>query len=105
MGPSHETVGGLYEELTKLNTGSAANYHITLSLFVQKQGGLGGLDIQTQIEGQSLLFDDLAVEIEDEYNPMIPNNYEKVIRERREEHDRIRETEVRNRILEGNYCV
>lgn len=41
-----------------------------------------------------MLADDLAIEIEDEYNPMIPNNYEKVVRERREEHDRIREEEV-----------
>ena len=49
------------------------------------------------LQGQSLLFDDLAVEIEDEYNPMLPNNYEKVIRERREEHDRIREEEVGDR--------
>lgn len=46
------------------------------------------------LEGQRLLFDDLAVEIEDEYNPMLPNNYEKVIRERREEHEKIREAEV-----------
>lgn len=46
------------------------------------------------LEGQGLLFDDLAVEIEDEYNPMLPNNYEKVVRERREEHERIREAEV-----------
>jgi hypothetical protein len=46
------------------------------------------------LEGQRLLFDDLAVEIEDEYDPMVPNNYEKVIRDRKEEHDRIREEEV-----------
>ncbi len=43
---------------------------------------------------QRLLADDLAVEIDDEYNPMIPNSYEKVIRERREEHEKIREEEV-----------
>lgn len=56
-----------------------------------------GVDIQSQLEGQGLLFDDLAVEIEDEYNPMIPNSYERVIRDRREEHDRIREAERKRR--------
>lgn len=62
-----------------------------LGMYLQKQTGV---DIQSQLEGQGLLFDDLAVEIEDEYNPMIPNSYERVIRDRREEHDRIREAEV-----------
>lgn len=42
-----------------------------------------------------MLADDLVTEIEDEYNPMIPNSYEKVIRERREEHEKIREEEVK----------
>ena len=50
--------------------------------------------MQSQLEDQRLLNDDLAMEIEDEYNPMIPNNYEKVVRERREEHEKIREEEV-----------
>ena len=51
--------------------------------------------IHSELDGQDLFDDDLAIEIEDEYNPMLPNSYEKVIRERREEHDRIREEEVR----------
>ena len=50
--------------------------------------------MQSQLEDQRLLNDDLAMEIEDEYNPMIPNSYEKVVRERREEHEKIREEEV-----------
>lgn len=50
--------------------------------------------IQSQFDTSRLLADDLAVEIEDEYNPMFPNSYERVVRERREERDRIREEEV-----------
>lgn len=51
--------------------------------------------VQPEFDDSSkLLADDLAIEIEDEYNPMLPNSYEKVVRERREEHDRIREEEV-----------
>lgn len=67
-----------------------------MCVVLQKQSGL---DIQSQLEGSGLLFDDLAVEIEDEYNPMIPNSYEKVIRDRKEEHDKIREAEVQKRLL------
>ena len=50
--------------------------------------------IQTQFDTSRLQADDLAVEIDDEYNPMLPNSYERVVRERKEEHDRIREEEV-----------
>ena len=50
--------------------------------------------VESQFDTSRLLADDLAIEIEDEYNPMLPNSYERVIRERREEHDRIREEEV-----------
>lgn len=53
-----------------------------------------GVVIQPEYDGHGLLEDDLAIEIEDEYNPLVPNSYDKVIRERREEHDRIREEEV-----------
>ena len=38
--------------------------------------------------------DDLAREIEDEYDPMIPNSYEQVLKERRAEREKIREEEV-----------
>lgn len=41
-----------------------------------------------------MVADDLAIEIEDEYNPMLPNSYEKIVRERREEREKIREEEV-----------
>lgn len=61
--------------------------HVTL----QKQTGIV---IQPQLEGPRLFADDLAVEIEDEYNPMIPNSYERVVRERKDEHERIREEEA-----------
>lgn len=50
--------------------------------------------VHSQFDGQKMAVDDLAVEIEDEYNPMIPNSYEKIVRERKEERERIREEEV-----------
>jgi len=50
--------------------------------------------VQIHPDSHRMLGDDLATEIEDEYNPMMPNSYEKVVRERREEHEKIREEEV-----------
>ena len=50
--------------------------------------------VHSQFDGHKMVVDDLAVEIEDEYNPMIPNSYEKIVRERKEERERIREEEV-----------
>lgn len=41
-----------------------------------------------------LLEDDLAVEIEDEYDPMVPNNYEMVLKERKEQQEKAREEQV-----------
>ncbi len=51
-------------------------------------------EFQPEFSRHELLDDDLAIEIDDEYNPMIPNNYDRIVRERREEHDRIREEDV-----------
>ena len=47
-----------------------------------------------KVKPEDLYEDDLAVEIEDEYDPAIPNSYEQVVKERRLERDRIREEEV-----------
>ena len=47
-----------------------------------------------------LLEDNLAVEIEDEYDPMVPNSYEQVLNERREERAKARE-EVPNIFVRG----
>ena len=41
-----------------------------------------------------LLEDDLAVEIEDEYDPMVPNNYEMILKERKEQQEKAREEQV-----------
>ena len=41
-----------------------------------------------------LLEDDLAMEIEDEYDPMVPNNYEMVLKERKEQQEKAREEQV-----------
>ena len=38
--------------------------------------------------------DDLAMEIEDEYDPLLPNSYEQVLKERRAEREKQREEEV-----------
>ena len=38
--------------------------------------------------------DDLVVEIVDEYDPLVPNNYELIIRERREQQEKARDEEV-----------
>lgn len=39
--------------------------------------------------------DDLAGQIQNEYDPMIPNNYEAIVRQRKSEQDRARDEEVR----------
>ena len=39
--------------------------------------------------------DDLVVEIMDEYDPLVPNNYEVIVRERREQQDKARDEEVK----------
>ena len=39
--------------------------------------------------------DDLVVEIVDEYDPLVPNNYEVIVRERREQQDKARDEEVK----------
>lgn len=50
-----------------------------------------------KVKPEDLYEDDLAVEIEDEYDPAIPNSYEQVVKERRLERDRIREEERKRR--------
>lgn len=48
-----------------------------------------------QVSGPSeLLEDDLAVELVDEYDPLMPNNYELIIKERREQEEKARDEEV-----------
>ena len=59
--------------------------------------------MQPQYEG--MVADDLAVEIEDEYNPMLPNSYEQVVRERKEEREKLREEEVLDTVLQYNRYV
>lgn len=44
-----------------------------------------------------LLEDDLAMEIEDEYDPMVPNNYEMIVKERREQQEKAREEQRKHR--------
>ncbi len=41
-----------------------------------------------------LIEEDYSFEVEDEYDPAQPNSYSTIVRERREEQDRIREEEV-----------
>lgn len=41
--------------------------------------------------------DDLVVEIVDEYDPLVPNNYEVIVRERREQQDKARDEERQRR--------
>ena len=38
--------------------------------------------------------DDLAVELVDEYDPLMPNNYELVLKERKEQEEKARDEEV-----------
>ena len=48
---------------------------------------------------KDLLGDDLAIEIQDEYDPLTPNSYEKITQERRDKQDKIREEDVRTTII------
>lgn len=50
--------------------------------------------VMTNDKPSDLHEDDLAVEIEDEYDPMLPNSYEQVLKERRAEREKQREEEV-----------
>ena len=60
--------------------------------FIQiKSAALSNL---TSVKPSDLHEDDLAIEIEDEYDPMIPNSYELVLKERRAEREKTREEEV-----------
>ena len=54
-----------------------------------------GLFVTTNVKPSDLHGDDLAVEIEDEYDPLLPNSYEQVLKERRAEREKQREEEVR----------
>ncbi len=48
-------------------------------------------------EPSELFEDDLAVELMDEYDPLVPNNYELILRERREKREQEKEEEVRRK--------
>ena len=52
------------------------------------------LFVTTNVKPSDLHGDDLAVEIEDEYDPLLPNSYEQVLKERRAEREKQREEEV-----------
>ena len=52
------------------------------------------LFVTTNVKLSDLHGDDLAVEIEDEYDPLLPNSYEQVLKERRAEREKQREEEV-----------
>ena len=52
------------------------------------------LFVATNITPSDLHGDDLAMEIEDEYDPLLPNSYEQVLKERRTEREKQREEEV-----------
>ena len=56
----------------------------------------GASSISENVKPEDLYEDDLAVEIENEYDPTIPNSYEQVLKERRSERDKVREEEVRS---------
>ncbi len=48
------------------------------------------------ITAKDLVVDDLAMELQDEYDPLIPNSYEKIFQERKAKQDKAREEEVRS---------
>ena len=52
------------------------------------------MSVPANVKPSDLHEDDLAMEIEDEYDPMIPNSYELVLKERRAEREKEREEEV-----------
>ncbi len=56
-----------------------------------------------------LIENDLAVELQDEYDPLAPNNYESIYQERKVKQEKVREEEVRlhNYINYNNYytCI
>ena len=43
---------------------------------------------------KDFLEDDLALELQDEYDPLVPNSYEQIYQERKVKQDKIREEEV-----------
>lgn len=45
-------------------------------------------------EPAELLEDDLAMEVVNEYDPLVPNNYELIVKERKEQQDKTRQEEV-----------
>ena len=65
-----------------------AYFHLPFQMKVAAQS------ISANVKPSDLHEDDLAMEIEDEYDPMIPNSYEQVLKERRAEREKIREEEV-----------
>lgn len=58
------------------------------------QAKAAALSVPASVKPSDLHEDDLAMEIEDEYDPMIPNSYELVLKERRAEREKEREEEV-----------
>ena len=52
------------------------------------------VSISMNVKPSDLHEDDLAMEIDDEYDPMIPNSYEQVVKDRRAEREKQREEEV-----------
>ena len=61
--------------------------------------------ITTSVKPSDLHEDDLAVEIEDEYDPMLPNSYDQVLKERRVEREKQREEEVQYACTMYNTCL
>lgn len=59
--------------------------------------------VSTSVKPSDLYEDDLAVEIEDEYDPMLPNSYEEVLKERRAEREKQREEEVSAWVCGGQH--
>ena len=68
------------------------NLSHTTHTFLQAKAAV--LSVPANVKPSDLHEDDLAMEIEDEYDPMIPNSYELVLKERRAEREKEREEEV-----------
>ncbi len=53
-----------------------------------------------------LIENDLAIELQDEYDPLAPNNYESIYQERKVKQEKVREEEVRlNNYMQSCTCT